>query len=85
MVKLLFRFQVYFRIFVIMATITIEVADKDKGFFEQLAKRLNARIIKSDGEQGARTPNAVTIKAIDDARKGKTKKITDIDEFFANL
>jgi hypothetical protein len=68
-----------------MATITIEIADKDKGFFEQLAKRLNARIIKDDGKQRAKIPNAVTMKAIDDARKGKIKKITDIDQFFAEL
>jgi len=70
-----------------MATITIEIADKDRSLFEQLAKRLNAKIIKSDsiGNVGAKKPNAVTVKAIEDARNGKTKKITDIDEFFANL
>lgn len=68
-----------------MATITIEIADKDKSLFEQLAKRLNAKIIKSDSNVSTKKPNAVTIKAIEDARNGKTKEITDIDEFFANL
>lgn len=68
-----------------MATITIEIADKDKSLFEQLAKRLNAKIIKSDSNVSTKKPNAVTIKAIEDARNGKTKKISDIDEFFANL
>lgn len=57
-----------------MATITIEVEDKDKSFFEQLAKRLNAKVIKSDGRTGKKTPNSVTMKAIEDARTGKTSK-----------
>jgi hypothetical protein len=74
-----------FCIFVIMATITIQIADKDKNLFEQLAKRLNAKIIKSEPDLGVKTPNAVTMKAVDDARKGKTKKIDDIDEFLASL
>ena len=68
-----------------MATITIEIADKGKNLFEQLAKRLNAKIIKSDSNVSGKKPNAITVKAIEDARNGKTKKITDIDEFFTNL
>lgn len=31
------------------------------------------------------TPNSETIKAIEEARKGKTKKITDIDAFFKSV
>jgi hypothetical protein len=68
-----------------MATITIEIADKDRSLFEQLAKRLNAKIIKIDSNVSTKKPNAVTMKAIEDACNGKTKKITDIDEFFAKL
>ncbi len=68
-----------------MATITIQIADKDTNLFEQLAKRLNAKIIKSDDHGGDNTPNATTIKAIDDARKGKIKRIENIDKFFADL
>ena len=67
-----------------MATITIEVEDKDRSFFVQLAKRLNARIVKTD-DNITKTPNTVTVKAIEDARMGKTKKITDIDAFFSDL
>lgn len=66
-----------------MATI-IQIADEDKNLFEQLAKRLNAKILNSV-DTGDRLPNAVTKKAIEDARKGKTKKIEDIDKFFAKV
>lgn len=66
-----------------MTTLTIQVSDKDKALFEQLAKRLNAKIIKVD--DGDRVPNAITKKAIADARAGKTKKIADLDSFFSSL
>ncbi len=52
-----------------MATLTIQIADKDRSLFEQLAKRLNAKIIASD-EKGVKKPNAVTAKTIKDAHKG---------------
>jgi len=66
-----------------MTTLTIQIPDKDKALFEQLAKRFNAKIIKvADGEH---IPNAVTKKAIADARAGKTTKISDIDSFFSSL
>jgi len=66
-----------------MTTLTIEIPDKDRELFEQLAQRLNGRIIKV--VEGNAEPNSVTKKAIADARSGKTKKIEDIDLFFKNL
>lgn len=66
-----------------MATLTIEIPDKDREFFEQLAQRLNGKIIKV-AENGPE-PNNTTKRAIADARSGKTKKIEDIDIFFKNL
>lgn len=67
-----------------MATLTIQISDKDKALFVQLAKRLNAKIITTD-EENEKSPNAVTIKAISDAREGKTYKIDDIDAFFNSI
>ena len=66
-----------------MATLTIEIPDKDRELFEQLAQRLNGKIIKVV-ENGVE-PNNTTKRAIADARSGKTKKIEDIDLFFKNL
>lgn len=68
-----------------MATITIQIADKDKNLFEQLAKRLNAKIIKSEDDTSERILNATTMKAFEDARIGKVKKIENIDDFFSAL
>jgi len=66
-----------------MTTLTIQIPDKDRDLFEQLAQRLNGKVIKSviDDNQ----PNSVTKRAIADARSGKTKKIENLDLFFKNL
>jgi hypothetical protein len=66
-----------------MTTLTIQIPDKDLDLFEQLAKRLNVKIIKVEDENTE--PNSITKKAIADARSGKTKKIEDLDLFFKNL
>lgn len=68
-----------------MATITIQIADKDKNLFEQLAKRLDAKIIKSENDKNDRIVNAITLKAIEDAREGKVHQIENLDDFFAAL
>lgn len=66
-----------------MTTLTIEIPDKDRELFEQLAERLNGKVIKVvESDPG---PNNFTKKAIADARSGKTKKIEDIDLFFESL
>ena len=66
-----------------MTTFTIQIRDKDRDLFEQLAKRSDVKIIEvvDDNTQ----PNNATKKAIADARAGKTKKMDDIDLFFKNL
>lgn len=66
-----------------MATLTIEIADKDRDLLEQLAQRLNGKVIKVVEDNAG--PNSLTKKAIADARSGKTKKIADIDLFFKSL
>jgi len=66
-----------------MTTLTIQIPDNDRDLFEKLAKRLNVKIIKVV-EEDAR-PNAVTKRAISDARSGKTKKIENLDLFFKSL
>jgi len=66
-----------------MTTLTIQIPDNDRDLFEKLAKRLNVKIIKVVEEDTQ--PNAVTKRAIADARSGKTKKIEDLDLFFKSL
>ena len=66
-----------------MATLTIQIQDKDRTLFEQLAKRFNGKIIEVIEKD--KQPNASTKKAISAARAGKTKKIDDLDLFFKSL
>jgi hypothetical protein len=66
-----------------MTTLTIQIRERDRELFEQLAKRLNVKII--DVVEEDKQPNSLTKRAIADARWGKTKKIEDIDLFFGNL
>ena len=66
-----------------MTTLTIEIADRDQALFEQLVKRLNAKIIAIDPK--VKKPNSKTLQAIDDASSGKTKDIKDLKAFFEAL
>lgn len=66
-----------------MTTLTIEIPDKDRDLLEQLAQRLNGRVIKVVEDHAE--PNSLTKKAIADARSGKTKKIADLELFFKSL
>lgn len=66
-----------------MTTLTIQISDKDRALFEQLAKRLRLKIIAVVEDQ--KQPNAITKKAIADANKGKTKKIENLDLFFQSI
>ncbi len=60
-----------------MTTLTIKIQDKDRDLFEQLAKRLDVKIIKVVVDDAQ--PNSITKRAIADARAGKTKKIENLD------
>ncbi len=66
-----------------MTTLTIQISDKDRALFEQLAKRLKLKIVAVVEEQ--KQPNAITKRAISDANKGKTKKIENLDLFFKSI
>ncbi len=66
-----------------MTTLTIQIPDKDRDLLEQLAQRLNGKVIKVVEDHVE--PNSATKKAIADARLGKTKKIADLDLFFKSL
>ena len=66
-----------------MTTLTIQIPDENRDLFEKLAKRLNVKIIKVVEEDPQ--PNAVTKRAIADARSGKTKNIENLDLFFKSL
>lgn len=66
-----------------MTTLTIQISDKDRDLFEQLAKRLNVKIIEVVEDK--LQPNMITKKAISEARLGKTKKINNLDLFFKSL
>ena len=66
-----------------MTTLTIQISDKDRALFEQLAKRLRLKIIAVVEEQ--KQPNTTTQRAIADANRGKTKKIENLDLFFKSI
>jgi hypothetical protein len=48
-----------------MVTLTIEIPDKEVKVFKEILKKFNVKIVKTQ------TPNALTIKTIEDAHKGK--------------
>ena len=61
-----------------MTYITIDTKTKQAKKFVELIETLPfAKILKE--------PNAATKKAIDDARKGKTRKATSLDQLFTDL
>ena len=70
-----------------MTTLTIQVPDKKANLIKQLLKELDVKIVTptNEGCDLDHTPNAETIKAIEDARKGKTKRITDLKAFFDSI
>ncbi|MFI5137836.1 MAG: hypothetical protein ACHQIM_08405 [Sphingobacteriales bacterium] len=63
-----------------MTTLTIQIPDKDRDLFGNLAKRLTVKILKVVEEEAQ--PNSVTKRAIADAGSGKTKKIENLNLFF---
>jgi hypothetical protein len=69
-----------------MTTLTIHVPDSKADFIKKLLKELDVKVeIKKESKEVERKPNAETIKAIEDAKKGKTTPITNIEAFFERI
>lgn len=69
-----------------MITLTIHIPDSKADFIKKLLKELDVKVeTKEDSEKANRTPNAETIKAIEEARNGKTTRITDFKAFFEKI
>lgn len=69
-----------------MTTITISISTKSKkakhliGLIEELAKTdKNIKIFEMQ------VPNPITLKAMEDAEKGKTKKAKSVDDLFNSI
>lgn len=69
-----------------MTTVTIKISTKSKkamhllGLIEELAKTdKGIKIYETP------VPNAVTLKAMDDAIKGKVKRAKSVDDLFDNI
>ena len=67
-----------------METLTIEIPDKETKIVKEILKKFNVKIIKAEGGQ---TPNALTIKTIKDAHKGKgvDKPIKNVRSFIDSI
>ena len=71
-----------------MTTLTIHIPSKKATLVKQLLKELDVKIETIAPVKTKKlhpTPNAETIKAIEDARKGKTKRITNFKTFFDSI
>lgn len=64
-----------------MATLTLKATSKRKlSIIEAMAKELGIDVYKSTEPAKAKVPNDTTIKAIKEAKTGKTSRVS-IDEF----
>ena len=69
-----------------MTTVTIKINTKSKkakhliGLIEELAK-----VDKGIKIDETPVPNSITLKAIDDAEKGKVKKAKSVDDLFNSI
>lgn len=71
-----------------MTTLTIHIPAKKASLVKQLLMELDVKIetiAPVNPKKLHHTPNAETIKAIEDARKGKTKRITNFKTFFDSI
>lgn len=71
-----------------MTTLTIHIPAKRASLVKQLLMELDVKVETTDPvppKKLLHTPNAETIKAIEDARKGKTKRITNFKPFFDSI
>jgi antitoxin component of RelBE/YafQ-DinJ toxin-antitoxin module len=67
-----------------MTTLTIQIPDKKADLAKQILKELGATIISK--KEKKHTPNAETVKAINELRSGKSGKVFDsAKELFASL
>lgn len=60
-----------------MTTLTIHIPESKTDLVKKLLKELDVKIEK--------TPNKDTIKAIEEAKSGKTKPIKDFNSFFESI
>lgn len=67
-----------------METLTIEIPEKEVKVFKEILKKFKVKIVKTEV---TRTPNALTIKTIKDARNGKgiDKPIENVRAFISSL
>ena len=67
-----------------METLTIEIPDKEVKVLREILKKFKVKIVKTEE---TRTPNALTVKTIKDARNGKgiDKPIENVREFINSL
>ncbi len=69
-----------------MTTLTIHIPDSKADFIKQLLKELDVKVeTKKESKKAERKPNAETIKAMEDAKRGKTMPITNIKAFFESI
>ncbi|MFT4092357.1 MAG: hypothetical protein QM640_01865 [Niabella sp.] len=74
-----------------MTTLTIHIPDKKADLIKQLLKELDVTIEqpvatkKNNKIPSRHLPNSETLKAVEEARKGKTKQITDFKAFFGSI
>ncbi len=71
-----------------MTTLTIHIPAKKASLVKQLLMELDVKIETADPVKRQKlhhTPNAETMKAIEDARKRKTRLITNFKKFFDSI
>lgn len=72
-----------------METLTIQVPDNKVTLVKQLLKELDVRVTptvsKATHKKAASIPNSKTTSSIEDARKGKTKRIANFKTFFDSI
>ena len=68
-----------------MTTLTIHIPDSKADFIKKLLKELDIKVESVETKKESRVPNKETIKAIEDARRGKTTRITDFKAFFEKI
>lgn len=63
-----------------MATYTIEVNEKSN-----LGKSIVSLLFSTDEVKITKVPNKTTLKALEDAKNGKVKKITNVKSFLNGI
>ncbi|TZF83008.1 hypothetical protein FW774_11935 [Pedobacter sp. BS3] len=69
-----------------MKTLIVQLPDKKLAIAKEFLRDLGAVTISVKAAKPVhRTPNATTLKAIQDAHNGKTKKINDLEAFLKSI